>query len=391
VTVTSDGRVVVLDNIQDFLQFFSSEGGFLRALELKEPWDRDPNYPTGIRPDLDGGVIVHDFNGQPPIVRMDREDRVTAAFQPRFADGKLFRIRSDMQVAGDGSLWTSDGESLLLLDRTGVVQRVLGSVPEADVLGRVARLVLGPADHLYAADRRTGCVHVFDATGERLRVCRPRPEDFDGELSLPSLTVNDAGEVFLAEDGSMGFVRFDPSGERHGIARLALDQVSQDWYAQPGTGRTWVVGYEALFLVESDRSVVRSIVRAPDGTWLREMGPAGVAPDGSIVLATGREWNGSPLRLHVFSAVGDPVRSLDLPPGTATWSPFAFDGKQLAFSVQDPATRASSLVLLDLGTQELRRIAVERSDVLWTPAFAAGGHELWLFDGARRVERYRLE
>jgi hypothetical protein len=296
-----------------------------------------------------------------------------------------------VQVAADGSLWTSDGQSLLLLDRTGVVQRVLGATPEADVLGHVERLVLGPADRLYAADRRTGCVHVFDTSGQRLHVCKPHAEDFDGELSLPSLTVNDAGEVFLAEDGSKGFVRFDASGERRGLARLALDQVSQEWYAQPGTGRTWVVGYDALFLVGADRTVVRSIVRAPDGTWLREMGPAGVASDGSIALATGNEWSGSALRLHVYSAAGDPVRSLDLPRGTATWSPIAFDGGRLAFSLQDPAKRASSVALLDLGTQELERLVPERSDVLWTPAFAAGGHELWLFDGAHRVERYRLK
>ena len=46
--------------------------------------------------------------------------------------------------------------------------------------------------------------------------------------------------------------------------------------------------------------------------------------------------------------------------------------------------------LLDLRTQELRTVAALRSDVYWTLAFAAGGKELWLFDGERRVERYRL-
>jgi hypothetical protein len=37
------------------------------------------------------------------------------------------------------------------------------------------------------------------------------------------------------------------------------------------------------------------------------------------------------------------------------------------------------------------QLALARAAQGWTPFFAAGGRELWLFDGARRVERYALD
>src|SRR6185503_6132837 len=321
VTVTSDGRVIVLSNIQDLLQVFSSKNGeFQGTVDLAKSWGRDPRYPTGVRAGLDGGLVVHDFDGEPPIVRMDREGRVTAGFQPRFADGKTFR-RGDVQVSRDGRLWTSDGQSLLLLGPDGIVQRVLGEAPDTTALGRVSRLVIGPGERMHAVDQHTGFVHVVDPSGKRLHVCKPAPDDFSGDLVLPSLTVNDAGEVFLSAFEAKGFVHFDAGGSRLGIERLELDEHSQDWYAPPGSARTWVVGYRALYLVEADHHVARTIDRTPDGTWLRDLGHAAVAPDGSLALVTGR---GRPIRLHLFSAAGEPVRSLDLPGSVVTFLPFAF-------------------------------------------------------------------
>src|SRR5207247_415709 len=117
VTVTSDGRVVVVDASRDLLQFFSREGEFLRAVDLKRAWGRDPNFPAGLEPDLDGGLIVRDFNGSPPVVCMDRADRVTDGFQPRYAAGRAFRICDPVKAGPGGLLWTSDGYALLNLDR----------------------------------------------------------------------------------------------------------------------------------------------------------------------------------------------------------------------------------------------------------------------------------
>jgi len=319
--------------------------------------------------------------------------QVTSAFRPHFSDGNAFRPHGDVQVAPDGTLWTSDGYALLALDRTGVVQRVLGAERDADVFGKIAALMVGPGDRLYAVDRRTGSVHVFDDTGRRLHVCEPSAEDFADELVQRWLTVSDAGEVLLSGGASKGLVRFGANGERLGIDSLTPAETSQKWYAQPGTGRTWVVGRSSVLLKEPDGRVVRSIERAPDGTGLRGLVEAAVARDGSIAVCSVEASFGGRVssRLLVCSAEGETTSSHDLPPEFVTDRPFAFDGRRLACLLWDSGGNTTSLGLLALETRVVRYAVLERSGVHWTPAFTAGGNELWLFDGDRRVERYRLD
>jgi hypothetical protein len=248
-------------------------------------------------------------------------------------------------------------------------------------------MAIGPRDRIYAADERTGAVHVFEPSGKRLLVCKPMPDDFSQALALPSLTVNDTGEVFLGDEGPSGFVRFAADGTRRGMERRVLDSYFEDWLAQPGTGRTWVVGYEGVCLIEADRRIVRSVARAPDGTWLRGLEEAAVAPDGRLALVSSH----SSKRLHLYSAAGEPERSLDLPPGLVTWSPVAFDGARLAFLERETGSETLHVGLFDVATGRHERLSAASPEVPWTPCFAAAGKELWLFDGERRIERYALE
>lgn len=389
--MTSDGRVAVLSHFPQRVQLFSRTGELERAIVLKEAWGREPRYPTGMRADLDGGVIVHD-QGEPPIVRMDREGAVTAAFTPLFPDGNEFTLHGDVQVAPDGTLWTSDGYALLALDGTGVVQRVLGAERDAEALGKITALVVGPGDLLYAVDRRTGAVHVFDETGRRLHVCKPSAEDFADERVRRWLTVFASGEVFLSGDASKGLARFGANGERLGIGPATSADGLQKWYAQPGTGRMWVVGRSSVSLREADGRVLRSIERAPDGKWLHGLTDAAVARDGSLAVTSVETALGGRVvaRLLVCSPEGEASRFLDLPPDFVTYRSFAFDGRKLACLLWDSAF-TTSMGLVDLETGVVQRLALERSCVHWTPAFAADGSELWLFDGERRVERYRLD
>jgi hypothetical protein len=381
-TVLASGEPVVLDNIRDLLQFYSDGGEFLYALELEQAWGREPNYPSEVHADPDGGVIVHDFNGNPPIVRMDRDGKVLTEFQPRHADGGTFRIRSGVQVGPGGALWTSDGQALLRLDASGLVSSVLGPSASADELGKIARLALGPGDRIHAVDPRTGAVHVFTPEGRRLHVCRPAPKDFDEELSLPSLSVNDSGEVLL--DG----LAFAADGTRIGFGRWPEAGYKPDFHARRAAEGAWVVAYEELLLVARDGKLVRKIERAPDGNWLRDLGPGAVAPDGSFALATDLLQRENPA-LHLYSSGGDPVRTFVPPQGCTSWAPFAYDGARLAIAVEEEE-KPGTVVMLDVEGRELGRFTPPGDVRVWIPYFAAGGKELWLFDMGYRIERYAL-
>src|SRR5207342_3432011 len=70
VTVTTSHQIAVLGNIDDKLRIYTIDGRHVRTVDLNKVWGRNANYPSGIHADISGGVIVNDFDGNPPIVRM---------------------------------------------------------------------------------------------------------------------------------------------------------------------------------------------------------------------------------------------------------------------------------------------------------------------------------
>ncbi len=127
-TVTSDGMVALIDASHKTVQFFDRAGKHHHTVDLKKAWGREPAYPSGISADCDGGVVIQDFQGDPPIVRMKADGTVRAQVRPRLKDGRTFQL-SDAQVAPDGVLWVSDGHALFRLVESGTAHRVLGEAP----------------------------------------------------------------------------------------------------------------------------------------------------------------------------------------------------------------------------------------------------------------------
>src|SRR5205814_297968 len=146
---------------------------FRRAVDLKKSWRRDPNYPSEIMPDVHGGFIVHDFDGDPPFVRMRADGTVRGSLRPRHQDGRLVDTVAGLCTAPDGRIWACDQHALLRLDDDGVVDFTLGRDPRLEDLDKIAMVTGDRHGHLYAVDERTGAVHVFDAEGKKLRTCKP--------------------------------------------------------------------------------------------------------------------------------------------------------------------------------------------------------------------------
>jgi sugar lactone lactonase YvrE len=389
VAFTTDGMVAVLDNIRKTVQFFDRGGKHRRTIDLKRSWGREPSYPSGIAADTGGGVVVQDFQGTPPIVRMNADGTVRAQVQPKYADGRTFRL-NDARVSPDGALWVSDGHTLLRLAGSGVVDRVLGEPPDPRRLAKPTAMTLDARGRIYAVEGRTGAVHVFAPDGRRLRVCLPAPGDVAEELRMPHLTASDAGDVYLglADAGGPHYLHFGRDGKRLGIEELKLDAVSQDWYAQPGTGRRWVLGYEKVFLVDGAGAVLRTIARRADGLWLERPDQASVAADGSIAVTSRRASLAAegPIAVSLYSPQGEPIRAFTLPP-TVAWSfpRLAFDGKLVVVAGE------KEIVLFDASGKALGRFTPPNGDGdWWSPFLTPTGHELLLFNGRSTLYRFEL-
>ncbi len=309
--------------------------------------------------------------------------------KPRLKDGGAFSL-SDVRVAPDGALWVSDGHALYRLTESGVVDRVLGEAPDPQRLDDAETVTVDYQGRIYAVAGRTGAVHVFAPEGQWLRVCVPATGDVPGELSFPCVTVAESGDVYLGLDmfGSHRYLHFSLEGKRVGIESTKLDDVIETWYAQPGTGRRWVVGYEKVYLIDGTGAVVRTVMRRADGFWLAHPDTASVAADGSIAVlsgAGGTHQDGT-VAVSLYSPPGEAIRTFKLPPSD-DWSypRIAYDGRRVVVAGD------KAIVLFDASGNALGRINPPPDPgARWTPFLAPDGRGLLLFDGRKTLHRFEL-
>ncbi len=389
VALTSTGEVAVLQGIINQIKFFDRDGHYLRQVELEKAWRRKPNYVARIGRDIDGGVIVEDFHGSPPFVRMKRDCTVRGGLQPRHADGRIVQTLDGIQTAPDGNIWTCDGHSVLRLNSSGVVDRVLGESPQAAQLARIAGVFVGPHDWIFVVDSRVGSIHVFDTAGQFLHVCQTKPTDFSGEIWFPAVTFDGQGTVYLGLGDGMSlsenkrrYLRFSEKGVRLEPAVLP----AADCHFQTATGNIVARDYEAIRLIDPAGKTIRTIQRRPDGNWLERPDAATVAPNGAMaILAESRSDRRATVNL--YKANGDPVRTVLLPESIGRYLHLAYDGRRIV------VTGESGLIIYDgSGAAVLHSkvpIKVQQGSFYY-PYILAGGRELALFDG-KTLALHRFE
>jgi hypothetical protein len=387
VAVTTTGRVAVLDVIRRNVSVFDPAGKYERVIDLSAALGREPNYPCRLVADVEGGLVVEDFRGKSPILRLRADGTVRSQLAARFADGRTSAGLQSVRVAPDGRLWTTDGYALLRLAADGTVDGVVGDPPDPAALGDVAALAVDGRGGVYAVDARTATVHAFDAAGRPVRQFRPHPIDFEIGMRSVVLSVG-GGEVFLGDSLETRRLHFAADGTRVGWEPNLFDQVSESWHFDPGGTRSWVRTYHDVRLVEGGRSVVRTITRRPDGNWLECPDAVVVAADGSAAVSSRPADPAAegPLVINLYAKDGAPVRTVTLPPPVRRHDAFAYGGGRLAVGT------TAGVVLFDATCRPLGR---------FTPSEAGGdprrhlfilnsGNELLVFDDRRTVTWYEM-
>jgi hypothetical protein len=389
VAVTAEGDVLVLENLAYRLKRFDRNGRHLGTIELEQAWKRKPRYVVGVIPEADGSILISDFNGSPPFVRMTRDGAVAGGFVPKYADGRAIGTAHGMHCSPDGHLWISDGHAVLRLSKAGVVDRVLGERPQTARLGPIAGVVVDPRGLIYAIDSRTGSIYVFDRSGKLLHVCQAKPTDFKGEIMFPALTVNDKGDVYLGLGAEYVFPDDRRSYAHYSAEGRRLDDVvfpAGVCQFQPASGVLVAARYQDVRLIDAEGKVLRTIERRPDGNWLEQPRAVALAPDGSIAILASPTRAGE-TSVNLYKANGDPIRTIVLPDDVRQYPRIAYDGKRLV--VVDRA-----LVIFDGSGTPIARCdsPLKVPEGRWYyPYLLPGGRELALFDGKRPVlHRYLL-
>lgn len=392
-TVLANGEIAVVSNIANTVQFFSLDGKYLRTLDLQQAWKREPNYPTGIVPDIEGGYIIRDFHGDPGFVRMKADGTVRSGLRPRFKNKMALEARQGLHVAADGSLWMSDGHAFMELGEDGLVERVVGAEISQEKLGKIELVAGDRQGRVYALDQRSGAVHVFDANGSKLRVCKPGPEDVKDGERIEDLAVADDGTVYLSVDlmRDHKHLKFDPEGRRLKMPALGLDSISEGLHPQPGGNRLLVTGYHEAFLVDGAGKRIKTINRRQDRMWLDCLDDAAVADDGSFALTdraggVGRRMAASDARcMHYYCASGDAEGLLRLPRGCMGLNGFNGTHASLRFM-------GGEVMVVDRCGMHRYRVPMEEGRATRCDHFITrNGRELWVVDmETREVTRFEM-
>jgi len=414
--VTSRGQIAVLDVIRHTVQFFGKDGKFLqvlkpqkllggtsklpnslvepKVLDLEKLWGRKPEYPCEIEADNEGGMTIKDFKGKFPLVRMDSEGKVIAEITPRHQDGRIIDF-AKVKISPSGRVWVTDGECLIRLGSTGISDLVLGGAPANQELGKITAVTVDQRGRFYAADQRTGAVHMFDASGNRVQIFKPAATDFKEKLFNAQIAVFPDGSVFVTGGDSFpdstGFVGFQPGGQRIGIKQLSLDTIKERWFPSPTASNLLVLGFHDAFLVDQNDNVIRTIQRRPDRNWLEATEGASVAADGTFAILTGGGyWSKTSWQVNLYTPNGNPIRTISMPAECMNFC-FAYTGTLLATRTERDIClfRATGEPLLKYSPPETEFKDVHHQQ--WECYSTFEGRELWFVcPGQKRVYRYAI-
>lgn len=321
IAVTTDRRVVVLDVIRHTLQYFRADGQFDRVLNLDRLIGKEAEYPSGLQPDIDGGLLVHDFNGTPPLHRLKLDGSLRSSLSPHFPDGRVVDgLTRNARVAPDGRLWATDGRSLLRMNEQGVVDLQVGTKADTDVLAAPSASTIDVFGRVLVQDQTTGAVHVFDGKGKRLFVCRPDPTDFKDPDSVVHLSATrERGVLAEAGDGfDAPYVEFASDGTRK--RKQSFGDGLGNPVCSPRSDAVYVGKYGEGFvrLGDAKRPEVR-FERAPDGYWLEGSEEPAIGPDGSVAVVSSLGLGGATGgRILVLFESGEPAagHSVQIPADT---------------------------------------------------------------------------
>jgi hypothetical protein len=381
----TDGRFAAM-SVGD-IEILGPEGAKEATVNLRRAWGHAPNHVASIGPDIEGGFVVEDFHAPTVLMRMRADGTLRSAVHPRYSDGRAIENPTHVAAAPDGRLWVADGAAILRLTDDGVVDRTIGPGPDERALQSVESAELDRAGNLFLYDGQSGTMHVFDASGEPTHTCRPSvPAGVAGSNNWPAIVAPD-GSVSLPADPTADLdatrlVLCSPDGARREVSLAYRPEHLQ------GDGRPyWAEDDQDPLLISPDGELLRRIARRPDGQWLESHREGAVAPDGALALTTSTEasWSEieSPWAVSLFSAQGEPIRTLTLP-AAFKGRLFAYDGRDLLFA------RDGEVCVMDAEGHPRQRLLLPSDGGPVTPLLGPGSSEIWTWDGvARRLRRHR--
>ena len=270
VATLADGTIAVLETAPKQVKLFSPSGDWLRTVDLKGALGHEPRYRFNMHAHPDGGFVVIDSNGEPPVWHLSTDGTVIASWTPRTEKGNPSQVLAANAKPGpDGRIWSHERSAVHVLGDDGAVVRTFGATPREDrpVQPRGARIDALGRTWLY--DERAKVHFPFDADGRPIDAARGATDGhhpsrraeaprLDGEQ--PWLELSGERYLFASESQPIRVT------DREGRILAAHEKLSDGaWTGEPiaaamsADGRAALLQLRQLVLLDDDGRPVREI------------------------------------------------------------------------------------------------------------------------------------
>ena len=310
------GIAALSDSVSSSLSYFSPDGQYLRTVDLTEILGEAPNYPSGLRADSNGGLLLYDFNGSPSCFRIDATGIGSDRWTPRLANGRSIPIEGDVQAAPDGSLWTSDGMAFLRLNERGVVDQTVRALSTSGMPEYERIWTVDSRGQIYTFNSLTASVHIYAPDGSFVRALKTENSDYEIRVQIHGIKVDHRGTVYvhinMHGDSSREHLAFSANGERIGFFAKATESISEEWLFMPSAQGLWVLGYEEIHLLDENKELVQTIEKRANGDWMQHVGNGAVAEDGSLAVIASPPplMSEKPAVVSIYDEAGNPVDAI---------------------------------------------------------------------------------
>jgi len=289
--------------------------------------DGGRGYFSAIHADKSGGFLVYDSANQDLLRGFSTAGTLRSSFRVQDPSGARFSVGDRMVLDPDGRLWTSDGSRILRIDGKGIVDFVIGG-PEEGAMGRSCALTMDDRGWINVLEGITSRVHVFDETGEPVRVMRPRSWEVYTQDASAWIRVEADGSILACMGFTAPVIAFMADGTPVAGPRVRDTWRGYEdiWREIPGGG--WETNGRSFRRVAAEGAEPVVVRHRPDGAWLVNIEHASAAPDGSLGVICDRvdpsdsfaRLRGDAMQwLCAYGPDGDP-RSM-----TRIQTPFLFD------------------------------------------------------------------
>jgi DNA-binding beta-propeller fold protein YncE len=209
VRIDPEGNVWITDFEVHQVFKFAPDGTLLQTFGMRNKRGRDAthfNGPTDVAFAPNGNVYISDGYGNSRIVRLSHDGTYLGDFGNWGKKNGLFRIPHSVAVDAAGRVYVADRTNKRIQVFTG--EGVFLSAWK--LKDKPNSLFIAADQRLFVANWKTNSISVLDLTGRELQKWG-RSGRTPGRLNEPHmLTLNQAGDVFVAEAGSKRVQEFAP-------------------------------------------------------------------------------------------------------------------------------------------------------------------------------------